>query len=158
LSNDTVVRGLRVLAVLLLLYAAIQFWHQYYYWSGVYDPFSRTSSGSTYFHWEELWGEAETILEKHLGWARASVLALVLYVFIRGRSYWRGLAIGVPAGIVLAGLATGLGVYFGLTAASRTVSAEIGSVASEIRSIADEIGSLASEIGRFGPIDVNLNQ
>lgn len=153
-SSDTTVRGVRILAILLLVYAVVQFWHEYYHWSGAYSLSSQTSVGSTYFHWDELWSQAGSVLDGYLGWVRASLLALVLYMFIRGRAYWRRLAIGVPAAIVLAGFAMGLGVFFGLAA----VGNEIGSVASEVASVASEIGNVARAIERFGPIGVNVNQ
>ena len=149
-GSDTVVRALRIFAILLLLYAVTRFWHQYYHWSGAYDPVSGTSPGSTYFHWDDLSTDLSDALDENLGWVRASLLALVLYVLIRARSYWRGWAIGIPGAIVLAGLAMGLGIYFGLTAVGYEIEAGL-------RSVASDIGDVASQIGSFGPIDVNLN-
>jgi hypothetical protein len=145
MTQDTVVGSLRILAIALLFYAVIQFWHEYYYWSGVFHLSSGISTGSTYFHWEKLWSEITRFLSKNLGWVRASLLALVVYIFIRGQSHWRGLAIGVPASIVLAGLAIALGMYLGLKA-----------VGSEIAAFGPVHATVTLET--ITPIDVDLTQ
>ena len=152
MSHDAVVRGSRILLVLLVFYAVTQFWHEYYYWSGVFDPASQTSTGSTYFHWGQLWEEVKGVLNENFGWVRASVLALALYIFIIGRSRWRGWTMGIPTAIFLAGLAMGLGVYFGL----KTVGSEIGAVGSEVRAGLGAVSNATVTLETTSGIDVNV--
>ena len=78
---------------------------------------------------------------------RATFLALALYIFIKGRSRWRGWTIGIPAAIVLGGVAMGLGVYFGLKA-----------VGSEIGAVGSDISNARVTLETISPIDINLNQ
>ena len=75
LSNKTIL-GFRILALILLIYALSNFWDHYYYWSGVCDSAPcRTSSGSTYFHWDDL---GKTLRPFHIGWVWALLLAFTL--------------------------------------------------------------------------------